>query len=90
MFGKTSKDLVKLLESMLTYNPAFRPTVSECLKSDIFDKVRCKKIENIEAPEIELDILKINSFDYEKGVDKTYSLDDYKKMLMTEIELINV
>lgn len=89
MFSKTSVNLVKLLESMLTYNPAFRPTVSDCLKSEVFDKVRNSKIENVQAPEIELDILKINTFDYEKGVGKTYSLDDYKKILIAEIELMD-
>lgn len=47
MFGKTSENLVNLLESMLTYNPAFRPTVSECLKSDVFNSVRNGKIENV-------------------------------------------
>lgn len=78
MFGKTSANLVKLLESMLTYNPAFRPTVEECLKSDVFNQVRNPKIEDVQAPEIELDILKMNSYDYEKGVGKTYSIDDYK------------
>lgn len=89
MFGKTSPNLVKLLQSMLTYNPAFRPKVSECLKSDVFNSVRSPKIENVEAPEIELDILKMNSFDYEKGVGKTFSLDDYKEILLAEIELMN-
>ena len=88
MFHKTSKNLIKLLESMLTYNPAFRPTVSECLKSDVFNSVRHAKIENIEVEEIELDILKMNNFDYDKGVGKTYSIDDYKKILMAEIDLI--
>ena len=73
---------------MLTYNPAFRPTVSECLKSEVFDSVRNSKIEEIQAPEIELDILKINNFDYEKGVGKTYSLDDYKQILAAEIQLM--
>ena len=88
MFGKTSTSLVKLLESMLTFNPAFRPTVSECLKSEVFNSVRNTKIEKIEAPEIELDILKINTFDYEKGVGKTYSIDDYKNILKAEIKLM--
>ena len=47
MFGKTSENLVELLKSMLTYNPAFRPTVSECLKSEVFDSVRNTKIEDV-------------------------------------------
>ena len=89
MFGKTSENLVELLKSMLTYNPAFRPTVSECLKSEVFDSVRNTKIEDVQAPEIELDILKMNSFDYEKGVDKTFSLDDYKQILIAEIALMD-
>ena len=86
MFSKTPEKLIKLLESMLTYNPAFRPTVSECLKSDVFDSVRSPKIENVEVTEIELDILRRNTFDYEKGCGKTNSIEDYKKILMMEIE----
>ena len=88
MFSKTSLSVIKLLESMLTYNPAFRPTVSECLKNEVFNSVRHGKIENVEVEEIELDILKINNFDYEKGVGKTYSIDDYKNILKAEIELM--
>ena len=44
-FGHTSPELLNILESMLQFNPFFRPTAKELLKHPIFDKIRLPEIE---------------------------------------------
>ena len=40
MFPETDSDLLRILESMLQFNPFFRPTAKELLQHHIFDKIR--------------------------------------------------
>ena len=40
LFSKTSDGLVDILTGMLEYNPCFRMTAAECLKSKVFDSIR--------------------------------------------------
>lgn len=40
VFPQTSEGLIDLLTGMLEYNPCFRMTAAECLKSKVFDKIR--------------------------------------------------
>ena len=40
MFPGTYTTLLKILESMLQFNPFFRPTAKELLQHHIFDKIR--------------------------------------------------
>ena len=44
LFPKTRKDLVDIMESLLEFNPYFRPTAKELLKHPIFDEIRVKDI----------------------------------------------
>ena len=44
-FGKCDKSLVGLLEMMLEYNPALRPTAEHLLSLPMFDDIRVKKLE---------------------------------------------
>lgn len=44
-FPKTSDGLLDLLTGMLEYNPCFRITAAECLKSKIFDSIRVPQFE---------------------------------------------
>ena len=48
-FPDSPDDLVNLLERLLQYNPAFRPTARECLNLPMFDSVRNLKHE-VNAP----------------------------------------
>ena len=38
IFPKTSDSLIEILESMLSFNPYFRPTAKDLLKHPIFDE----------------------------------------------------
>ena len=39
-FSKTSDELLDIVESMLQFNPYFRPTVKELLSNRLFDSIR--------------------------------------------------
>ena len=71
---------------MLQYNPYFRPNIEECLESEVFNSIRVNKIEKVQTSEIELDILNPHTFDYKTGVSLTYSIDQYKKLLLKEMK----
>ena len=42
MFPNCKTEIVELLELMLTYNPHYRPSAKQLLKSRIFDDIRTK------------------------------------------------
>lgn len=44
-YPHTDPELVQLLELMLEYNPAFRPSAAHLLKMPIFDDIRVKDLE---------------------------------------------
>ena len=45
LFPFTSKELIFVLESLLEFNPYFRPRVKDLLKNKIFDSARVPQIE---------------------------------------------
>ena len=45
VFKYVSDDLVDLLKGMLEFNPFFRLTARECLKSKVFDDIRVSQVE---------------------------------------------
>lgn len=74
VFGNNSKDLLNILNWTIQFNPYFRNSASECIKTKLFDEVRNKKRE-ISAPyKITLDIDRDDAFDYTNGVSNKYTL----------------
>lgn len=63
---------------MLEFNPHFRLTAQEALKSKIFDDIRVPSFEVPCDKKIDLGIFSANSFDYEKAQCLKYDIDDYK------------
>ena len=59
-----SQDLTLILKSLLEFNPFFRSTAKECLKSPIFDKIRVPALEEDAPFKIFLDIDKEGAYDY--------------------------
>ena len=45
-FSRSSPELVNLLEQMLEFNPAFRPTAEQLLKLPLFDELRIPRLEH--------------------------------------------
>lgn len=44
-FKNTNEDLLYILKGMLEFNPYFRLSASECLKSKVFDDIRNPELE---------------------------------------------
>lgn len=55
-FPHSSNELINMLEQMLQFNPYYRPTAKELLKSKIFDKIRCEDLEKSAPFKILIDI----------------------------------
>mmetsp|Transcript_32118 Transcript_32118/g.49116 ORF Transcript_32118/g.49116 Transcript_32118/m.49116 type:complete len:99 (+) Transcript_32118:403-699(+) len=87
-FAKSSPDLVKLIQSMLEFNPHFRQSAKELLRSPIFDKIRRPEMEKAASSKLSLAVDADGVYDYEDERFLKYELDDYKKMLKTEAKLI--
>jgi len=62
---------------MLQINPYFRPSATECLKSSVFDQIRCKDMEKSAKEKIKLDVDADEAFDYENSKSMKYSIKDY-------------
>lgn len=87
-FPFTTPEILDILQSMLEFNPNFRGTAAELLKSKVFDKIRKPEME-VSAPfQIKLAIDEAGAFDYDKCKSDRFSIEDYKKMLVSEIKTI--
>ena len=80
-YPHTSKGLLDVLKSLLEFNPYFRPSPEEILKSPIFDKVRVSELEeSTEAP------FKIKeNFDF--GQYFNYDTKELKNISKSELKL---
>lgn len=56
-YPHTSKGLIQVLKDLLEFNPYFRPSAAEIIKSPIFDEIRVPALENIRPS-----IIKNNDF----------------------------
>lgn len=79
-----SKELIKLLTQLLMFNPFYRCSASEALKSSIFDKIRDPKKEKSSHHKISLDVDADEAFDYDKGSSLLFKQEDYQKMIKKE------
>lgn len=62
--GIKTAAILDLLESMLQFNPAFRPTAKECLQNSLFDFVRNTAKERPSDSLINLPVYKEGLYDY--------------------------
>ena len=51
----TDPELIKILQDLLQFNPYFRPSAADCLKSKLFDDIRISD-EDMEHSKIECKI----------------------------------
>lgn len=79
-----NKGLVKLLKQMVHFNPCFRPTAEECLKSSVFDSIRVPEHEKASSFMINLPIYEDGQYDYENCVSLGCSRADFIKMVYDE------
>ena len=70
---------------MLSYNPYFRPSVSECLANPIFDSIRCTEHEKKALNTMTMPIYDEGCYDYEECVSVTHKTNDFKVMIFEEM-----
>ena len=63
-FSGCPNQIIGLLIGMLTFNPYFRMSASECLKNSLFDKIRNNEIETTNVPsQVVLDGFEMDAVD---------------------------
>ena len=72
MFKLTSDNLKILVKGMLEFNPHFRFTAEQCLKSPIFDDLRVKELEQPSNVKLNLAQDAIGAYDYDLYEDKVF------------------
>jgi len=87
-FGKTNKNMVKLLCDILQLNPFYRCSAAEAIKLPLFDEVREPHLEKSAPYKIKLEIDQDEAFDYIEGQSLKFNMQDYRRIIMNEIEEI--
>lgn len=86
---KVSKGLREILENLLTINPYFRWSATECLAHPMFDNIRDPNMENIPTEKIKLVIDQDDAFDYEEGRSNIFNTDSLISDIIQEVMEIN-
>ena len=88
-FKNFNKELLRILANLLEINPYYRKPVSELIKSPIFDKIRVPSLEKPAEGIINLDIDRMNAFDYDNHHDFVMAdINAYRKAILKEIKKI--
>ena len=72
---KVPSGLKEILKNLVTINPYFRWTASECLAHPIFDDIREKDMELPSSRKIKLTVDQDGAFDYLNGVSQIKTED---------------
>lgn len=80
------KDLVQLLMSMIEFNPYYRSSPAECLKSPFFDPIRVPQLEQPAPTKIYLEIDQEDACDYQSGASMKFTKDQILKMILGEVD----
>ena len=90
LFPNCDPKLFKLLKGLLEFNPHMRLTAQDALKSTIFDLFREAEQEqkSYQPKKISQKINKPGNFSYDPRVAQSFSVTDYKKMLVREMKII--
>lgn len=74
--------MIKLLEWVLEFNPFFRCSASEFVRSKAFTNFKVSKTESTAPFKIMLDIDSDDSFDYATGTNIKYSIPILKDLII--------
>ena len=83
-----SEELGQVLKGLMEFNPYFRLTPKECLKSPLFDKIRVPILERDAPLKIFLDIDKDDAFDYHTQQSKEFTMPRLRQILLEEIHKV--
>ena len=80
-FARELKDvpaeMVKILESMLQFNPYMRHSANECLQSKLFQGIKISDQEITAPSKILLEVDKDDAFDYRNACSNKFTKFDY-------------
>ena len=82
--------LVEIVNKLLEFNPYFRWTGQECIKSTYFDNIRNSNLEKHPKGKIMLEVDQDSAFDYEQGQSNIFTKDDYLKIIYKNSEIIRI
>ena len=82
--------LVEIVNKLLEFNPYFRWTGQECIKSTYFDNIRNSNLEKHPKGKIMLEVDQDSAFDYEQGRSNIFTKDDYLKIIYKNSEMIRI
>jgi serine/threonine protein kinase len=80
-FNHLNTEWKKLIVNMLEFNPYFRQSARELLKSKLFDDIRIVENEKQSVEKIKMIIDADESFDYESCKSSKFTKPDYIKMI---------
>lgn len=83
-------DLLELLASMLRFNPYFRVTAQEALKSKVFDDIRVAHFEKTSHHKIQLELYEDGAYDYKNHTDHMLRMKDLRKTLAKEMKKVKL
>ena len=84
MFPSVPNNCISLLRGLLEFNPHFRLSAKDALKSTLFDNIRIKHFEQPCQIQINQNIYTEGAYDYDKFKDLMFGLKEYKTMLLEE------
>jgi len=76
-----SDDMKQVLASMLEFNPFFRSSAREALKSKLFDSIRIHANERPANTKLKLEVDQDEAFDYKTGKVTKFTRQDYLRMI---------
>ena len=82
-------DLLHLLKGLTEFNPFFRFSAREAMKSKYFDDIRIPKIEKACSSKVQLKVDEDGVFDYTNGTSNKYNREDYIKMIVQEVKNVH-
>ena len=89
MFPDVSKELVALVKRMLEFNPFFRISAADALKSKLFDGIRVPQFEQPSPKKVVIDGFLDESFDYNKFTSAKFQSDlDLVKIIARESTIV--
>ena len=83
-FPFSCDELLNLLRGLLEFNPSFRLTAAEALKSPYFDDIRVKEYEQDSKLEIKASAYSPESHNYELVNSSKMSVEELKKSILAE------
>jgi len=75
------EDMIKILESMLQFNPYMRHSASECLQSPLFEGIKISEHEIAAPSKILLEVDKDDAFDYKNACSEKFTKKNYLQII---------